>query len=43
MEDYTQLFELCMARGLVMEDDGAGSPKELPSLAHDSPDRYKGE
>ena len=43
MEDYTQLFELCMARGLVMEDDADGSAKELPSLAHDSPDNYKGE
>tara|TARA_B110000285_G_C14836373_1_gene473268 strand:- start:201 stop:329 length:129 start_codon:yes stop_codon:yes gene_type:complete len=33
-----------MARGLVMEDEeGAGSPKELPTLAHDSPDNYKGE
>ena len=44
MEDYTQLFELCMARGLVMEDEGAdGSAKDLPSLAHNSPDNYKGE
>jgi hypothetical protein len=33
-----------MARGLVMEDEGMdGSAKELPSLAHDSPDNYKGE
>jgi hypothetical protein len=32
-----------MARGLVMEDDADGSAKELPSLAHDSPDNYKGE
>ena len=39
MEDYTQLFELVMSRGLVMEEE-PGSPKELPSLQHDSPNGY---
>lgn len=39
MEDYTQLFELVMSRGLVIEEeDGPGSPQDLPSL---QPDSYK--
>ena len=43
MEDYTQLFELVMSRGLVIEDEeGIGSPQDLPSLPQDSPERaYK--
>ena len=43
MEDYTQLFELVMSRGLVVEDDEAmGSPQDLPSLPRDSPGMGKG-
>ena len=43
MEDYTQLFELVMSRGLVVEDEeGMGSPQDLPSLPRDSPGVGKG-